>query len=149
MPRNTMAHKNKYYKLGFYVICKLEVAQVDMSILHIFVWAIPSEAVRDGLRYDWRIGDAIIADNVLDLQSLFLGLLQYPLNIASAFETTEEEIVGHDDSEATQEIRLTKVLLLLDSSHHCKWSWGQQGCPGWLKCDQQLFVQHGRPCGRC
>ena len=66
--------------------------------------------MRDGLRYDRGVGDAIAADIVLDLRSLVLGLLQYPLNIATPFETTEEEIVVRDSCETTQEIRLTKVL---------------------------------------
>lgn len=75
-------------------------------------------AVRDGLRYDGGVRDTIAANDVLNLRSLVLGLLQYSLNILAPFDTPEEEIVRCDSCKATQEIRLAKALLMLDCSHH-------------------------------
>ena len=60
--------------------------------------------MRDGLRYDGYHH----RDDVLDLLSPVLGLLQYPLNIATAFRTTKRK-----SSRVTvkQRNNLSKVVL--------------------------------------
>ena len=42
------------------------------------------------------------ANDILNMWSFVLGMLQYTLNIVTALETTENEIVGRESCQATQ-----------------------------------------------